>query len=133
MKISKKILIYLAGGILVIIIAGLLVAYSQRDGEQSLLKDDIALAQLRLQKYPAQQLSSQQKDMNNQLAQAELQLIAAKAGLLQGTSESRLGLQDLRKALRYTVDGTSHLIKCFTRVLFVLVEPLVLQDNGILD
>ena len=85
MKISKKILIYLAGGILVIIIAGLLVAYSQHYGEQSQLKDDLALAQLRLQKYPAQQLSSQQKDMTNQLAQAELQLIAAKAGLYQST------------------------------------------------
>jgi len=81
MKLSKATFIFLAVGIFVILAASLGMTYSQRNREQSQLKEELALAQQRLKKYPAQELSSQKKELESQLAKAESQLKAAKDSL----------------------------------------------------
>lgn len=83
MKISKTTVIFLLIGIIVILAAGMGMAYTRYDREQSLLNEEIALAQLRLNKYPAQELASQKEDAQSRLAQAESQLSIAKASLHQ--------------------------------------------------
>ena len=82
MKLSKTALILLVVGIFVVIFAGLGVAYSQQGNEQRRLTEELDLAQLRLQKFPASQLASQREELENRLAQAESQLEKAKTDLI---------------------------------------------------
>ena len=83
MKLSKTTWIFLVIGIFIILAAGLGMAYSQQHQEQSRLNEELALAQLRLNKYPPQQVSSQKEELESQLAKAESQLKAARASLYQ--------------------------------------------------
>lgn len=87
MKLSKKALFLLAGGIFVILAAGLGMAYSQQGDEQDRLNEELALARLRLENYPAQQLelTAQQKKLEGRLAMAKSQLKNTKAGLSRST------------------------------------------------
>jgi len=84
-KLSKVTWIFLASGIFAILFASLGMVYSQQGNEQSRLSEELALAQLRLKKYPAQQLelASQQEELENRLAKAESQLRTAKISLNQ--------------------------------------------------
>jgi len=83
MKFSKITWILLATGVLVILVASLGMVYSQQGNEQSRINEEIALAQLRLKKYPAQlqELDSQQEELESRLAEAESQLRTAKISL----------------------------------------------------
>jgi len=83
MKLSKRVWIFLAVGIFVIAFAGLNMAYSKQDEEQSRLNEELSLAQLRLEKQPAPQLSSRQAELESRLAQLETQLKNAKGSLSQ--------------------------------------------------
>ena len=87
MKFSKTTWIFLAVGIFIIALASLGMIYSQQGNEQSRLSEDLALAQLRLKKYPAQQLelASQQEELESRLAKAEAELRTAKTSLRQST------------------------------------------------
>ena len=83
MKLSKRVWIILAIGIFVIAFAGINMAYSKQDEEQSRLNEELSLAQLRLTKQPSPQLSSRQTELESQLAQLETQLKNVKGGLFQ--------------------------------------------------
>jgi len=87
LKLSKKAWLLLAGGIFIILAASLGTAYSQQDDEQGRLNEELALAQLRLGNYPAQQLelTSQQKKLESRLAMARSQLKNTRAGLSRST------------------------------------------------
>jgi hypothetical protein len=87
MKISKPARIFLTSGILVILVASLAVAYFNQTAEQHRLNDELALAQVRLNEYPAQlqQISSQRQELESRLAEAESQLQAAEVSLDQST------------------------------------------------
>ena len=87
MKISKPTWIFLASGILVILVATLGMAYFNQYAQKSRLNEDIPKAQLRLKEYPAQlqQLSSEEKRLESKLAKAESELVAAEANLDQST------------------------------------------------
>ena len=87
MKFSKTTWIFLAVGIFIIALASLGMVYSQQGKEQSQLDEELALAQLRLKKYPAQQLelASQQEELESRLAKAEAELRTAKTSLRQST------------------------------------------------
>jgi len=87
MKLSKKVWLLLAGGIFVILAAGLGMAYSQQGDEQGRLNEELALARLRLENYPAQQLelTAQQKKLESRLAMAKSQLENAKTSLSRST------------------------------------------------
>lgn len=82
-KISKTTLIFLVGGIFVILAIGLVMTYSQNDKERSRLKEEVASAQLKLKKYSAQELLSQKKELESRLTGAESQLTTAKTSLYQ--------------------------------------------------
>jgi len=81
MKLSKTALIFLAIGVFAILAAGLGMAYSQQDREQTRLNEELALAQLRLKKYPAQQLSSEKQKLESQMAKTESEIKTAEDSL----------------------------------------------------
>ncbi len=83
MKLTKTALIFLVVGIFVILVASLGVAYSYQGQEQSQLNQQLSIAQLALEKYLPQQLSSQLRELERQLAQAESQLGGAKTDIHQ--------------------------------------------------
>ena len=83
MKISKITVIFLVIGIFVILFACMGMAYTQQDREQSQLNEEISLAQLRLNKYPVEELAAQKQEAEKRLVQAESQLGIAKASLYQ--------------------------------------------------
>lgn len=83
MKFSKTSRLFLAIGIFAILLASLGVAYLQQVNQQDRLSEELSSAQLRLEKYSPEQLSSQQKQVESQLAKAQLRLKLAKANLFQ--------------------------------------------------
>lgn len=87
LKLSKKAWLLLAGGIFIILAAGLGMVYSQQGDERGQLNEELALARLRLENYPAQQLelTSQQKKLESRLAMAKSQLKNAKTSLSRST------------------------------------------------
>jgi|GEM_PF-584737 len=87
LKLSKKAWLLLTSGIFIILAAGLGMAYSQQGDEQGRLNEELALARLRLENYPAQQLelTSQQKKLESRLAMARSQLKNTRAGLSRST------------------------------------------------
>jgi len=82
-KISKTALIFLAGGIFVILVAILGMNYSQQSQEQSRLNHELSLAQLRLEEYASEQLSSQQEELESRLTRLEARLKVTKNNLYQ--------------------------------------------------
>ena len=80
-KLSRTALIFLVTGVLVIILAGLSMVYSQEIQEQSQLNEQLTLARFRLEKYPAQELASQKAELETRLAEAETELRLTKIGL----------------------------------------------------
>ena len=83
LKLSKIVWIVLAIGIFVILVAGLMLAHSQQGQEQIRINQELSLIQLTLPKYSPEELSSQQKELENRLAQTELEIKDAKASLRQ--------------------------------------------------
>ena len=83
MKLSKKVWIFLAIGILVILVASLSTVYSQQGLAQSQLNQELSSAGLRLKKYLSEPPSSQKEELESQLAQAQSQLEATKTSLSQ--------------------------------------------------
>jgi hypothetical protein len=81
LKLSKATFIILAIGVFAIIAAGLGMTYSQQDREQTRLNEELALAQLRLKKYPAQQLSSEKQKLESQMAKTESEIKTAEDSL----------------------------------------------------
>jgi len=84
-KLSKKIWLCLAIGILTIVGVSLGMVQSQQVQEENQLKQELYLSQLQLEKSKdvSQQLSSQREDLENRLTQDKSQLTTAKAGLFQ--------------------------------------------------
>jgi len=84
-KLSRKAIIFLVIGVFVILVAGLGMAYSRQEGEQSQLDQELTLAKQRLEKYTGEEaeFASQQKELESRLAKAESRLRAAKANLYQ--------------------------------------------------
>lgn len=83
MKLGKTVLIFLASGIFVVLVAGLFMAYSQQSQEQSQLHQELYLARLTIAKYSPGKLSLQQRELESQLTHTESQLRAVKANLRQ--------------------------------------------------
>ena len=84
MKLSKTSLIFLIIGVFIILAGSLGMSYFGQSKEQSLVEEEAAVAQLRLEKLPNQkQFSSQKEELESQLAKAETQLKAAKMSLYQ--------------------------------------------------
>lgn len=83
MKLSKTALIFLGVGIFVILVAILGMTYSQQSQEQSRLNQELSLAQLRLEEYASQQLSSQQEELESRLTRLETRLRVTKNNLYQ--------------------------------------------------
>ncbi len=87
MRLSKTARAFLAGGILAVLLISLFMAYSQQGQEQDQLSQELSAVQLLLAKQSAQsslqKLSSQQRELESQLAQVELQVDTAKTNLRQ--------------------------------------------------
>ena len=81
LKISKTTLFLLMIGIFLVLLASLGMAYGGQRKEQSQVNQELSLAQLMLAKYSPDELSSQQKDLESQLAQIESKVQATKAQL----------------------------------------------------
>jgi len=83
MKFSKSALIFLVSGIFVIIVAVLGMIYLNQTSQHERLKEELALAQMRIKNYPAKQaeLLSQREELKSRLAEAESQLAVAKDSL----------------------------------------------------
>jgi len=79
LKLSKKFWIILTVIILIITFAGLGVARSQQVNEQKRLIDEFSLVELRLNGLRFEQLSSQQKELEEQLSQTISQFETASA------------------------------------------------------
>ncbi len=108
-KLSTTSWIFLTIGIFGILVLSLNVAYAQQSQEQSQLNEELAQAQLRLKKYPAQQISSQKSELESRLAEAELQLKVTKVGLYWSTEsiEASDALFELAEASYVEVTGIS--------------------------
>ncbi|MBA7708669.1 hypothetical protein ES703_117572 [subsurface metagenome] len=83
MKLSKIALVFLAGGIFVILVGGLFLTYSQQEQEQIRLQEELSSVKQMLTKYSPKELSSRQEEVESQLVQAGSELEAAKANLRQ--------------------------------------------------
>jgi len=87
MKLSKTAWIFLASGIFIFLLAGLIVVNSNQGQEQSQLYQELSSAQLTLAKYtakfPPERFSSQQRELESQLARAQSELEDVKARLRQ--------------------------------------------------
>ena len=83
LKLSKKTGLVIATGAFIIILAGLFMAYSGQVGEQDELNEQLAQAQLNLDKIQMEQLSSRQAELETQLSDNLTALEAVKAILAQ--------------------------------------------------
>ncbi len=83
MKLSKTSWLILAAGIFIIVFASLGIARSQQLQEQEQLDDELAVAEMRLNKFQVKQLRQQQEEIQKQLDESTMQLTAAKDGLRQ--------------------------------------------------
>lgn len=86
MKLSRKAWIILLAGIFIVGLVSINMAYSEQDEEQSRLNQELSVAQARLAQYApeqdsAQELASQQEELESQLVLIETQLKSVKAGL----------------------------------------------------
>ena len=79
MKLSRKTLLIITAGVLIIALAGVGVVYSQQVDEQTQLNEQLASAQSRLSGIQLEQLSAQQTELEKQVSQATAQLETAKA------------------------------------------------------
>ena len=87
MKLGKTAWIFLASGIFVVLFTSLIVAYSQQVQEQNRLYQELSSVRLTLDKYSAkfspERFSSQQRELESRLAQAQSGLEDVKARLRQ--------------------------------------------------
>jgi len=83
LKLGKTAWAFLAIGLFVFVVAGLILAYYEHDREQIRLQQELSSTQEILAKYTPKELSSRQEEAENQLARAESELEAAKANLRQ--------------------------------------------------
>lgn len=81
LKLGKTSRLILITGVLGILCASLGVVYSQQGQEQRRLNQELSLAQQWLTQYSSALLSSQQKDLERQLAEAESRLQTARDSL----------------------------------------------------
>jgi hypothetical protein len=86
MKLSKKAQVVLGVGIFVVLAGSLLMTYLQQGQEQSLLNQELDVAQLRLDKHPLDEFSFQIRELEWRLAQAESRMSATKDSLRQPES-----------------------------------------------
>jgi len=82
-KLSKKSLLVITAGILVIASIGLGMVHSQQVQQQNQLNEELTLAQMKLNGFQLAQLSDQQGELEEQLSQATSQFEAVKAMLSQ--------------------------------------------------
>ena len=85
MKFTKTSWIILSVGIFVIAFSSLGVARFQQVGEQNQLYDELSIAELSLNKFQLDDLSSQQEELEKQLSQTISQLETTKTKLTQPT------------------------------------------------
>ena len=83
MKLSKKGWLFLGAGIFAILAASLGMAHFQQASERSQLTQGLSMAQLQLQKYDFEGLSSRQEELERNLARVESQLRTSKNSLSQ--------------------------------------------------
>ena len=107
MKLSKTSLLILTIGIFVIAFASLGAARSQKIHEQNQLGEEISLTGLRLSKLQLEELSSQQKELEERLSQTLSQFEAAKAMLSQPIRSiaASQSLFDIAKACGVEITG----------------------------
>ena len=79
LKLSRKTLLIITAGVLIIALAGVGVVYSEQVDEQSQLNEQLASAQSRLRGIQLEQLSAKQTELEKQLSEATPQFEAAKA------------------------------------------------------
>jgi len=94
MRLGKKARIFLAGGIFAVLMASLIMAYSQQGQEQIQLSQELSLAQLLLEKQSDglvhEELSFLQKGLESRLARAESTLNTAKKELRQSIESTEV-------------------------------------------
>jgi len=81
MKLSRQAQIVLGVGIFVVLAASLGMLYFQQGQEQSQLNQELDVAQLRLDKHSLDEFSSQRRELEWRLAQAESRISATKDSL----------------------------------------------------
>lgn len=86
MKLSRRTWIILLAGIFIIGLVSINTAYSKQDEERSQLNQELSVAQARLAQYApeqdsAQELASQQEELESRLVLIETQLKSVKVGL----------------------------------------------------
>lgn len=79
MKLSRKTLLIIAAGVLLITLAGVDVLYLQQVAEQTRLNEQLVSAQSKLRGLQLEQLSAKQTELEKQLTQAMSRLETAKA------------------------------------------------------
>jgi hypothetical protein len=82
-KLSRAGWVILSGGVFIVILAGLGVTRSQQLQEQNVVKDELALAQTRLEKNDVTSLRGQSEALKQQVQQEQAQLDEAKDRLRQ--------------------------------------------------
>jgi 3-polyprenyl-4-hydroxybenzoate decarboxylase len=83
LKLSKTSWLILAAGIFVVLIAGLIVTRSKQLQEQSQLRDELRIAEMRLNKLQVEQLKQQGEGLQEKLEASAIQLKAARENLRQ--------------------------------------------------
>jgi hypothetical protein len=83
LKLSKTSWLILLAGLFIVIIAGLGLTRSQQLQEQSRLNEELSQAEVRLSKLEVQQLGQQKEELQGQLDEKSVQLVAAKDRLRQ--------------------------------------------------
>jgi uncharacterized membrane-anchored protein YhcB (DUF1043 family) len=81
LKLSKTSWIILSIGIFAVVFVGLGLTRYQQFKEQSRLNDELGIAEMRLEKFQAQQLGQQMDELQAQLDESTVQLAAAKDSL----------------------------------------------------
>ncbi len=125
MKLGKTAWAFLAIGLFVIVVAGLILAYNEHSREQIRLQQELSLTQDILAKYTPEKLSSRQEEVENQLARAESELEAAKANLRRSI-ESIEATDTIFAAARASSVGVLHVRSLGTPASQVREEGLTL-------
>ena len=138
MKISTTALIFLALGISVIAVFSLNMAYSQQSQEQSRLNAELAMAQLRLEKYPAQDISSQKEELESRLARAKSQLKDAKDSLYWSTqsieaSDALLALAEASNVEVTEISSAGMTTEVLEEITFSALTLTVTVEGEVLD
>jgi hypothetical protein len=81
LKLTKTSWLLLGAGIFIVVAASLGLSHSRQIKEQSQLEEELSVAQMRLDKLQVKELRVQQEELQSQLDESTVQLLAARSSL----------------------------------------------------